>query len=121
VIPRQLSRVLLCVLIVAAVAPSAWSQAPSVDPQRLIGQWSGSWVGAHNARNNGKYYLTIERVEGDKVFGKRESSGKATSEGKVNGRLAGNTLTFGKTTLTVDGDSMQGTGEDTKITLTKEK
>jgi hypothetical protein len=37
------------------------------------------------------------------------------------GRLSGNQLTFLRTTLTVDGNQMQGTGPTFKITLTKDK
>jgi hypothetical protein len=124
VIPRQLSRVFLCLLIVVAVVPSAWSQTPSVDPQSLIGQWSGSWTGTHGGAGrgsgSGKYYLTIERVEGEKVYAKQETSSKRGNVNSVTGRLSGNLLTFGKTELTIDGKNMQGTAPDMKISLTKE-
>lgn len=89
---RRLGLVCLCVLIVVAVAPSAWPQAPAVDPKSLIGQWSGSWVNSHEAKMNGKYYLTIERIVGEKVFGKVEFFGRTTSEFKVAGTLSGRTL-----------------------------
>jgi hypothetical protein len=120
-IPRQLGRVLLCVLLVSTVAPSAWSQTPEIDPQALVGRWSGSWIGAHQSKHSGKYYLTIERVEGQKVYGRREITGRYDTEGKITGRLWGNQLTFSKTELTIDGDAMRGSGQDYKITLTKEK
>jgi hypothetical protein len=122
---RQLRRMFLCLLIVAAVAPSAWSQAPSVDPQSLIGQWSGSWTGTHGGAGrgsgSGKYYLTIERVQGEKVFGKIENSGRRGTVTNITGTLSGNRLTYGKTELTIDGDNMQGTAPDVKLSLTKEK
>jgi hypothetical protein len=118
---RRLGLVCLCLLIVVAVAPRAWPQAPAVDPKGLIGQWSGSWVNSHVASTNGKYYLTIERVVGDKVFGKGEFWARTTTEFKVVGTLSGNQLTFGRTTLTVDGNQMQGTGPDFKISLIKDK
>jgi hypothetical protein len=41
---RQLGLVCFCLLIVVGIAPAAWPQAPAVDPQSLIGQWSGTWV-----------------------------------------------------------------------------
>jgi hypothetical protein len=66
-------------LVVLALAPAAWSQPPEIDPQTLIGQWSGSWVGAHAAAENGRYYLTITRIEGPKVIGKVEFVGKRTT------------------------------------------
>jgi hypothetical protein len=69
----------------------------------------------------GKYCLTIERIEGDRVLGKGEFSGRRTTEFKVNGALSGNQLTSGKRALVVDGSQMQGTGPNIKITLTKEK
>jgi hypothetical protein len=116
-----MNRVFLGVLIVAVVVSGAWAQTPSLNPQALLGRWSGSWIGAHQAKHSGKYYLTIERVEGDKVSGKREISGRKETESKVSGRLSGNLLTFGKTALTIDGDEMRGSGEDYKITLTREK
>jgi len=110
-IPRQLGRVLFYVLLLSTVVPSAWSQTPEIDPQALVGRWSGSWIGAHQSKHSGKYYLTIERVEGQKVYGRRQ----------ITGRLSGNQLTFSKTELTIDGDAMRGSGQDYKITLTKEK
>jgi hypothetical protein len=94
--PRAARRVLACALIVLGLVPSAWPQTTEIDPGTLIGRWSGSWVGAHQARRNGQYYLTIERI-------------------------AGNRLTFSKIELTIDGDSMRGAGPDYTITLTKEK
>ena len=41
-IPRQLGRVLFYVLLLSTVVPSAWSQTPEIDPQALVGRWSGS-------------------------------------------------------------------------------
>ena len=123
-IARQLSHVFFCLLLVIAVVPSAWSQTP-VDPQSLIGEWSGSWTGSHGGvggGGTGKYYLTIERVEGEKVFAKQETSSKrGGGANSITGRLSGNQLRFGKTEFTIDGNTMQGTAPDRKITLTKEK
>src|SRR5215470_3841740 len=96
-----LRRMFLGLLVVTILIPGAWAQAPSVDPQGLIGQWSGSWNNAATGKGNGKYYLTIERVEGDKVFGKGEFSGRKDSAFVLNGTLSGNQLTYGKTTLTI--------------------
>ena len=88
--------------------------------QSLIGQWSGSWTGAALAKANGKYYLKIERVDGANVFGKGEVSGHKNTEFPVSGTLSGNQLTYGKTTLTVDGNHMTGKGQSMDISLTKE-
>jgi hypothetical protein len=123
VIRFRVSSIMLCLLIIVAVAPSAWSQAP-VDPQSLIGEWSGSWTGSHGGvggGGTGKYYLTIERVEGEKVFAKWETSSKrGGGANSVTGRLSGNQLKIGKTEFTIDGNTMQGTAPDRKISLTKE-
>lgn len=114
-------RIWLSLLVVAAFVPSVWAQAPSLDPQSLIGQWSGSWTNAATGKGNGKYYIKIERVEGVKVFGKGEFSGRKNTEFDVNGTLAGNQLTYGKTTLTIEGNRMQGKGQNLDITLTKDQ
>jgi hypothetical protein len=112
---------IVAVCVIAALAPAAWSQTPDVDPQTLIGQWSGSWISTHVASENGRYYLTIRRVEGQKAFGKVELIGKRTIEFMFNGTLSGNRLTFLRTELTISGNQMTGTGPDIKITLTKDK
>ena len=112
---------IVAALVVAALAPTTWSQTPEVDPKALIGQWSGSWNGAHIASDKGQYYLTIERVEGEKVLGKGEFVGRRTTEFKVNGTLSGNQLTYGRTQLTISGNQMTGTGPNIKIELNKEK
>jgi hypothetical protein len=115
-----LRRAWLFLLVVAVSGSSAWAQAPGVDPQSLIGQWSGSWTGAALAKANGKYYLKIERVEGAKVFGTGEVSGHKNTEFPLSGTLSGNQLTYGKTTLTIDGNHMTGKGQSMDISLTKE-
>ena len=112
---------IVAAFVVAALAPTTWPQTPEVDPQALIGQWAGSWTGAHVVSDNGRYQITIERVQGQKVLGKGEFVGRRIIEFKVNGTLSGNRLTYGKTELTVNGNQMIGTGPDIKITLTKEK
>ena len=118
---RSVRRGLASALIVLAVVSTAWSQTAEIDPSTLIGRWSGSWVGAHQARRNGQYYLTIERIENGKVYGHREIVGRNDTEGKITGRLSGNRLTFSKIELTIDGNAMRGAGPDYTITLTKEK
>jgi hypothetical protein len=112
---------IVAAFVVATLAPAAWPQTPELDPQALIGQWSGSWTSAHIASENGRYYLTITRVEGQKVLGKGEFVGKRTTEFKVNGTLSGNRLTYLRTELTISGNQMTGTGPDFKITLIKDK
>jgi hypothetical protein len=119
--PRWARRGLVGALLALGVVSSAWAQTTEIDPSTLIGRWTGSWVGAHQARRNGQYYLTIERVEGGKVYGRREIVGRHDTDGQITGRLSGNRLTFSKIELTIDGDAMRGAGPDYTITLTKEK
>jgi hypothetical protein len=108
-------------VVVAALAPATWPQTPDVDPKALIGLWSGTWTSAHVASENGRYYLTITRVEGQKVIGKAELVGRRTFEFPINGTLSGNRLTYLRTELTISGNQMAGTGPDFKINLIKDK
>lgn len=112
-----------------ALTPPAWPQTP-LDPQSLIGEWRGSWTSTqmHRARAasaSGQYYLTIEKVEGNKVHGRAEIIGR--TEFKFVGTLDGNRLTFGQDTITelvIDGDHMRGSSRGTfarDITLSKKK
>ncbi len=112
---------MVAAFVVVTLAPTAWPQTPDVDPRALIGQWSGTWTSAHVASENGRYYLTITRVEGQKVIGKAEFVGKRTTEFPINGTLSGNRLTYLRTELTISGNQMAGTGPDFKITLIKDK
>jgi len=117
----RLGRVFVCLLTLGIFVPGAWSQTPAVDPQSLVGQWTGSWTNSNTGKDNGKYYLRIERVEGQKVFGDGEFVGRKASQFKVNGTLSGNQLTFGRTELTVDGREMHGKAPSIDIKLMKEK
>jgi len=115
------------VAALAAVALAAWAQAP-LDPQSLVGEWSGTWQNKHYSGGNGQYHLTIEQVKGDKVYVQVVISGRDTF--KTVGTLNGNRLTFSKqnpTELLIDGNQMKGTsqgsirGNPRHITLTKTK
>jgi hypothetical protein len=113
----------------AALAVSAWSQAP-LDPQSLVGEWSGSWMNKRLQGANGQYHLTIEQVQGDKVYGQVVMSGRETVQFKLVGTLAGNRLTFGSvnpTELLIEGNQMKGSTQGSvranplDIALTKTK
>ena len=117
------------VVALATLAASAWSQAP-LDRQSLVGEWSGSWKNKNLPHINGKYYLTIEKVEVDKVYGQVEVSGPQTAQFKLLGTLDGNRLTFGgpnPTEFLIEGNQMkessQGAprGNPWDITLMKTK
>ena len=115
------------VAALAAVALAAWAQAP-LDPQSLVGEWSGTWTAKHHG-GNGQYHVTIERVEGNKVFGQVVKSGR--DRFNIVGTLAGNRLKFGgsgnPTELLIEGNQMKGSTQGairanpTDITLTKTK
>jgi hypothetical protein len=103
----------LAVGVMAVLVSVAGVVAQNVDPQSLVGQWSGNWTEKSESKMNGPYYITIERVEGNKVFGRAEvHSMKGKTEFQFVGTLQGNRLTFGRdnvTDLTIDGNRMEGT------------
>jgi len=101
------------VVALATLAASAWSQAP-LDRQSLVGEWSGSWKNKNLPHINGKYYLTIEKVEVDKVYGQVEVSGPQTAQFKLLGTLDGNRLTSGgpnPTEFLIEGNQMKGSSQ----------
>ena len=128
--PRAVVVVVAAIVLTAAMAGAiapAVAQTP-VDPQSLIGEWSGEWRWKSNQKMNGAYTLTIEKVEGTDVSGEGQLRGRSNTEFKFRGKLEGNHLTFGKeaqTDLVIDGKTMSGarTGGqnpiDIKLTKTK--
>jgi hypothetical protein len=125
------SVLLFAVSVVALVAltVSAWSQAP-LDPQALIGEWNGSWTNKKMRGINGPFYLKIEQVQGNKVYGQVEFSFQETVRYQLLGTLDGNRLTFGTqnpTELVIEGNRMRGSSQGSvranpmDITLTKAK
>ena len=115
--PKRAKRALvlagLAVIVAAALAlvPVVVAQT-APDPKSLLGEWIGSWSDRATAKANGRYYLTIEKVEGNKVFGRGEVHAQRTTEFKFQGALEGNRLRYGRDTvadLTIDGDRMEGT------------
>ena len=120
---------LASVVALATLAASAWSQAP-LDRQSLVGEWRGSWKNKGLPHINGKYYLTIEKVEGDKAYGQVEISGPQSMQHKLLGTLDGNRLTFSgpnPTEFLIEGNQMKGSsqgaprGNPWDITLMKTK
>jgi hypothetical protein len=117
--------------VVALGLPQSWAQMP-VDPQSLVGEWSGSWTDKRHAGNNGQYSLTIERVVGDAVHGQVQFRAGGPSgplfDSRFVGTLQGNRLTFGrdtKTEFSIEGTHMRGTSEGPHtsriITVNKQK
>ena len=84
----------------------------SIDPQSLIGEWSGKWSGIWGTASttlSGDYVLRIRKVEGEKVFGEVEWTNRATTKSNLIGTFDGQRLTYGNASLTVEGNRMTGT------------
>ena len=105
------SVLLIALLLAIGVVPAhrVEAQPAAVDPQSLVGEWEGRrtrWTS--DGQSEVRWYLLIERVEGDKIYLKRETPGVPTVS--FVGILTGNQLTFGQTnaqiTFTVDGNRM---------------
>ena len=101
------------VLVSASLAVSAWSQAP-LDPQSLVGEWSGSWINKKLQGANGQYHLKVEQVRGNKVYGNVAIIGRETVQFNIVGTLDGNRLTFNPqnpTELVIEGKQMKGSAQ----------
>jgi hypothetical protein len=130
-IGRSLLLVAASVVAVATLVVSAGSESETpLDPQSLVGEWSGSWRNTKLPGANGQYQLTIDEVKGDKVYGQVVISGRETLQFKLLGTLAGNRLTFSSgnpTVLLIDGNQMRGNSQGSvrtnpmDIALTKSK
>jgi hypothetical protein len=125
-VPVVVVALMLLTAFSGPLAPAV-AQAP-VDPQSLIGEWSGEWRWKSNQKFSGPYTLTIEKVEGTDVFGEAQMRGRNNIEFKFRGKLEGNHLTFGReaqTDLVIDGKTMTGGRSggqnpvDIKLTKTK--
>ncbi len=116
VIRQGLLSLALVVILVASSASTGGAQ-PGLDPQSLIGEWTGKWTsgavtggpGPRSGRE-GPFALMITQVQGNVVHGTVEVAGVTT---KIRATLQGNQLRFGneqiQTELTIDGDHMRGT------------
>jgi len=90
-------------------------RAADLEPQALIGEWQGTWAMAASRSSTGNYYITINKVEGNKVYGRSErpATGKSgESNWNFVGTLAENVVIV-KTPdlameLTVNGKNMTG-------------
>ncbi|SRR5712691_7072808 len=117
------------VLLVVVIGSSALAQT-APDPQALIGEWAGvaTLIGARGAATRGPFALSIDKVEGGKVYGRTETPGGGPPASFV-GTLRGNTLTFYsgrfETVLTVAGRRIYGVrraggeGENVELGLDK--
>lgn len=78
----------------------------------LVGEWSGRWLRRlTGSSDSGQYYLSIHAVDGNQVMGYYQAFQtvmRRAIEEPFTGTLAQNTLAFGTTRLTIDGDRMEG-------------
>jgi hypothetical protein len=125
---RRLVLAGLAISVAAVVVPVTGVVAQNVDPQSLVGQWTGTWTEKSQAKMNGRYYITIEKVDGKRVFGRGEvHSGSWKNEFQFVGTLEGNRLTYRRdnlTDLTIDGNRMEGTSigrTNRRLKLDKQK
>jgi len=127
--PTTVCSVLIAFVMAAFTVVPATAQTP-VDPQSLLGEWSGKWSGIWGTGSqtlSGDYVLRIRKVEGEKVFGEVEFTNRGTTRTNLIGTFDGQRLTYGNGALTVEGNRMTGTRPVTnfprgiKIDLTKEK
>ena len=120
---------LLSLVVLGVFVSGAWPAfSQSLDPQSLVGEWTGKWTrvrGAAGREFSGFYNLTIERIEGNQVYGGGEYASKAVKSFKFQGALDGNHLKFGKdvvTELEITNYQMEGkTSDGAKLSLTKKK
>jgi hypothetical protein len=75
-----------------AIAGLPVAVAQDVDPKNLVGEWWGRW--SASAGPTGNYYLTILRVDGNKVYGKVELTGARRPNFSFEGTLEGNVLRY---------------------------
>ena len=114
---RLLPTVLALLTLLLTLGRPSVAQAP-LDPQALIGEWVGKWSGTtlpghgRHGGSGGPYALTIDRVDGDRVFATVAFPAAFEGTRNVRATLSGNNLTFGNerftTALSIDGDQMRG-------------
>jgi hypothetical protein len=114
----------LAVAMMATFAPvlPAEPQSAAVDPQTLVGEWAGEFSGMKAGK--GRYYLTIEKVDGDRVHLRIErpdlkdpaAPKKTRSVGTLNGNVLRYAASFvPPTQLTIDGDRMSGSTQGREL------
>jgi len=113
-------------VVTGPALPPAFPQA--VDPQSIVGEWAGTWVGASERLAQGTLNMAVTKVEGNQVHGRSERMNWANRQTRFVGKLEGDKLVFAGPTqfveLTISGTQMQGTGVDgvrINISMTKSK
>ena len=109
---RTLGLSLLVALVVAISPPPAVTQT-ILDPESLVGVWSGRWAVHtwHGPRGGGQCYLTINKVEANTVHAVIEILGTGATKSEFTGRLEGDRILRegGRMEFTVTGNLMKGT------------
>ena len=60
-------------VVTGLAVPRALAQ--TVDPQSLVGEWTGTWVGTSERLVQGTLNMTVTKVEGNQVHGQFERDG----------------------------------------------
>lgn len=112
------SRSAVCVglaLLISACQTADHTRLQPLEPQSLVGEWSGKSSAHFDVQWLGDIVLTITRVEDDRVFGTLErwsagggGGGRNYRKRSLQGTLSGNELKIGPLHLTVDGGIMTG-------------
>jgi hypothetical protein len=126
------TQVFLFLLLAVLVSGTSIASSQTLDPQSLVGEWKGTWTRVRgnphlsgHKEYSGWYYLTIERVEGNQVYGRGEYAARTAESFNFQGTLDGNRLRFGKnvvTELQITDNHMEGqTTDGAKLSFTKQK
>lgn len=107
-----LAPLLLVTLLVVLGSGSTPVLAQVIDPQSLVGEWTGQWSSTSRAQVSGPYSMVISKVEGDKVTGRVERSAQKNASFAFVGTLEGNKLVIdrpgSKTELEISDNQMRG-------------
>lgn len=120
----------MVLFVVFAFVPTVMAETvPAVDPQSLVGEWWGEWRIIAGV-SSGRIYITVKKIEGNKVFGIIEVSGADRYLGyeKFEGTLEGNVLSITLSrlwlNLVIKGKTMEGYargGQESNLKLNKRK
>lgn len=120
---------MVAILLTVTFVQMAIAEVPVFDTQSLIGEWWGEW-NTINGQFSGKIYITVEKIDGSKVFGVAEATGadKYLRHEKFVGVLEGNVLSITLSrlwlSLTIEDKTMEGSargGQESNLKLNKRK
>lgn len=103
---------MLAAVGIVALAHLAAFAAPPTGPS-IVGEWRGHWASRRDLGVSGRYFMTIKKIEGSRVFTRLYIVGVATFEGDREATLSGKTLTFvtpsSEAAFTIEDSWMHGT------------